>query len=189
MARSVFQKINAELEMQGEKVFANPRNFAAGTLRQLDAAIVAARRLDMFPYDLLAGNQKAFPTHWAIFEWLEAKGFQRQSEPRFVCEFRRIDRVYRRDAEKRDALDYDIDGVVIKVNQTQLAAGIRRDDQSAALGNRLQISGDAGDNPFEMKSTFRFGRTGRIDSCRYYEPGIASPERRRARVVGSKKTK
>ncbi|HEX9960555.1 MAG TPA: hypothetical protein VGB00_06465, partial [Pyrinomonadaceae bacterium] len=75
LARSVFEKINAELEMQGEKIFANPRNCAAGTLRQLDASIVAARRLDMFPYDVLSGNQKMFPTHRAIFEWLEARGF------------------------------------------------------------------------------------------------------------------
>jgi len=46
MARSVFEKINAELEMQGEKTYANPRNFASGTLRQLDASIVASRKFE-----------------------------------------------------------------------------------------------------------------------------------------------
>ncbi|HEX8471440.1 MAG TPA: NAD-dependent DNA ligase LigA, partial [Brevundimonas sp.] len=70
-----FAAFNAAAEAEGRRTYANPRNFAAGTLRQLDASIVASRRLDMFPYDLLAGNQKAFPTHWAIFEWLAAKGF------------------------------------------------------------------------------------------------------------------
>ncbi len=49
MARSVFDKINAELEMQGEKTYANPRNFASGTLRQLDSTIVKSRNLDVFP--------------------------------------------------------------------------------------------------------------------------------------------
>jgi DNA ligase (NAD+) len=120
MARSVFQKINAELEMQGEKVFANPRNFAAGTLRQLDASIVASRRLDMFPYDLLAGNQKAFSTHWAIFEWLEAKGFNVNPNRALCANFDELTEFIGAMQEKRDALDYDIDGVVVKVNQTQL---------------------------------------------------------------------
>ena len=48
--------------------------------------------------------------------------------------------------EKRDSFDYEIDGVVVKVNSTQSARRIRRDDESTALGNRLQISGDAGDD-------------------------------------------
>jgi DNA ligase (NAD+) len=106
--------------MQGEKVFANPRNFAAGTLRQLDAAIVAARRLDMFPYDLLAGNQKAFPTHWAIFEWLEAKGFNVNPNRALCANFDELTEFIGKMQEKRDSLDYDIDGVVVKVNQTSL---------------------------------------------------------------------
>ncbi len=71
LARSVFKKINAELEMQGEKLFANPRNAASGTLRQLDSSIVASRRLDLFPYDVLSGNQKMFASHWEGFLWLE----------------------------------------------------------------------------------------------------------------------
>src|SRR5688572_13188158 len=75
LSRTQFQKINAELEMLGEKTFANPRNCASGTLRMLDSAIVASRKLDMFPYDVLRGAQKMFPTHWKNFEWLEANGF------------------------------------------------------------------------------------------------------------------
>ena len=75
MARSVFEEINSELEMQGEKTYANPRNFASGTLRQLDSSIVASRKLDMFPYDVLSGNQKAFGTHFENFEWFAKNGF------------------------------------------------------------------------------------------------------------------
>ncbi|MER3631259.1 MAG: DNA ligase, partial [Blastocatellia bacterium] len=70
ISRSQFKKINNELEMQGEKTFANPRNCAAGTLRMLDPTIVASRRLDMFPYDVLSDGRKIFPTHWENFEWL-----------------------------------------------------------------------------------------------------------------------
>src|SRR5215207_7180993 len=70
LSRTQFRKINAELEMLGEKTFANPRNCASGTLRMLDSAIVASRRLDMFPYDVLRNAAKMFPTHWESFEWL-----------------------------------------------------------------------------------------------------------------------
>jgi DNA ligase (NAD+) len=120
MARSVFEKINAELEMQGEKTYANPRNFAAGTLRQLDASIVAARKLDIFPYDLLSGAQKMFPTHWEIFEWLESKGFSTNPNRALCKNFDELAEFIARMQAKRDALDYEIDGVVVKVNQTRL---------------------------------------------------------------------
>jgi DNA ligase, NAD-dependent len=120
LSRSQFEKINAELEMQGEKTFANPRNAAAGTLRQLDASIVASRRLDIFPYDLLSGNQKMFPTHWEIFAWLEEKGFNVNPNRALCRNFEELVEFINSMQEKRDSLDYDIDGVVIKVNQTYL---------------------------------------------------------------------
>src|SRR5690606_8684336 len=75
LSRSQFARINEELEMLGEKTFANPRNCASGTLRMLDSQIVASRRLDMFPYDVIRGRQKMFATHWENFEWLERNGF------------------------------------------------------------------------------------------------------------------
>ena len=120
LARSVFEKINAELEMQGEKTFANPRNCAAGTLRQLDASIVAARRLDMFPYDVISGNQKMFASHWEIFEWLKEKGFNVNPNRALCGNFADLVEFINSMQAKRDWLDYDIDGVVVKVNQTRL---------------------------------------------------------------------
>ena len=120
LSRSQFQKINAELEMQGEKTFANPRNCASGTLRQLDSSVVKSRNLDMFPYDLLSGTQKMFATHWEIFEWLEAKTFHVNPNRALCANFDELARFIEEMREKRDALDYEIDGVVVKVNQTQL---------------------------------------------------------------------
>ncbi|MGI8850026.1 MAG: NAD-dependent DNA ligase LigA [Pyrinomonadaceae bacterium] len=119
LARSVFEKINAELEMQGEKLFANPRNAASGTLRQLDSAIVAARRLDLFPYDVLQGNEKMFATHWESFEFLEKAGFN-VNPNRALCEnIEEVIEFCNRMQTTRDSLDYDIDGVVVKINSTQ----------------------------------------------------------------------
>lgn len=120
LARSVFEKINAELEMQGERTFANPRNAASGTLRQLDASVVASRRLDLFPYDVLSGRQKMFATHWESFQWLEKAGFN-VNPNRALC--KNIDEVIEFTEKMlviRDSLDYDIDGVVVKVNSTAL---------------------------------------------------------------------
>ncbi len=120
MARSVFEEINAELEMQGEKTYANPRNFASGTLRQLDSTIVASRKLDMFPYDVLSGNQKAFGTHFENFEWLKSQGFNVNQNIEKCENIDEVIQFIERMQEKRDTLDYEIDGVVVKVNSTQL---------------------------------------------------------------------
>ena len=120
LARSTFQKINAELEMQGEKLFANPRNAASGTLRQLDSSIVASRRLDLFPYDVLSGNQKMFPTHWESFLWLEKAGFNVNPNRALCKNIEELIEFCNQMQSKRDSLDYEIDGVVVKVNSTQL---------------------------------------------------------------------
>jgi DNA ligase (NAD+) len=100
--------------------FANPRNAAAGTIRQLDPSITARRRLEMFAYDVIAGQRKAFATHWDALNWADAAGF-RVNENRELCES--IDQVIdfcNRMEAKRDDLDYEIDGVVVKVNSTAL---------------------------------------------------------------------
>src|SRR5688500_16501308 len=120
LSRSQFQKINAELEMQGEKTFANPRNCASGTLRMLDSAIVAVRKLDMFPYDVLRGSQKMFSTHWENFEWLAANGFHVNPHRALCKHFDELKEFVEKMEPDREALDYDIDGVVVKVNSTAL---------------------------------------------------------------------
>jgi DNA ligase (NAD+) len=120
IARSQFKKINAELEMQGEKTFANPRNSASGTLRMLDSAIVASRRLDMFPYDVFRGNQKMFATHWENFKWLDENGFHVNPNRALCRDYDELVDFINKMETVRDDLDYEIDGVVVKVNSTAL---------------------------------------------------------------------
>ena len=120
LSRTQFKRINEELDMLGEKTFANPRNCASGTLRMLDSAIVASRRLDMFPYDVLKGNQKMFPAHWESFEWLAANGFHVNPHRALCTSFDELARFVAEMEPARDELDYDIDGVVVKVNSTNL---------------------------------------------------------------------
>jgi DNA ligase (NAD+) len=120
LPRKAFERINAEREEQGEPRFANPRNAASGAIRQLDPAMVAKRRLDMFAYDALAGDRKPFATHWEALDWMESAGF-RVNPNRKLC--KSIDEVIdfcNAMEAKRDDLDYEIDGLVIKVNSTAL---------------------------------------------------------------------
>lgn len=120
LSRTQFAKINAELEMQGEKTFANPRNSASGTLRMLDSQVVASRRLDMFPYDLFAGNQKMFATHWESFGWFERNGFNVNPHRALCTDYDELVAFVNEMEPMRDQLDYEIDGVVVKVNSTAL---------------------------------------------------------------------
>jgi DNA ligase (NAD+) len=118
--RDVFEKTNAEREEAGEPRYMNPRNAAAGAIRQLDSRLVARRKLDMFAYDLLVNVRKPFPTHWEALDWLDAAGF-RVNPHRKLCET--IDEVIDFANEKealRDDLGYEIDGLVVKVNSTAL---------------------------------------------------------------------
>lgn len=116
--REQFDKTNAEREELGETRFANPRNAAAGAIRQLDSKQVARRKLDMFAYDLLVGGRKPFATHWESLNWLQAAGF-RVNPHRKLCQT--IDEVIEFANEKealRDELGYEIDGLVVKINST-----------------------------------------------------------------------
>lgn len=128
LARKVFEKLNAEREEEGEPRFANPRNAAAGAIRQLDPAMVAKRRLDMFAYDVLAGEHKAFETHWEALDWAERAGF-RVNENRKLCKsIEEVIEFCHAMEAKRDDLGYEIDGVVVKVNSTAMQ------DQFGATG-------------------------------------------------------
>ena len=118
--RKVFERINADREEQDEPRFANPRNAAAGTIRQLDPKITASRHLEMFAYDLIAGDRKPFATHWEALNWMQHAGL-RVNPDRVLCTS--IDEVieFANQMEaRRDALDYEIDGLVVKVNSTAL---------------------------------------------------------------------
>ncbi|HKX84010.1 MAG TPA: NAD-dependent DNA ligase LigA, partial [Pyrinomonadaceae bacterium] len=91
-----------------------------GTLRMLDSAIVASRRLDMFPYDVFRGNQKMFATHWENFEWLAKNGFNVNPNRALCADFEELTAFINEMEPKRDELDYEIDGVVVKINSTAL---------------------------------------------------------------------
>ena len=120
LPRSVFEKINAEREEEGAPRFANPRNAAAGTIRQLDPKIVAARRLDLFAYDVIVGDRKPFATHWDALNWCERAGLRVNPHRALCSSIEEVIDFCNQMELKRDDLGYEIDGVVVKVNSTAL---------------------------------------------------------------------
>lgn len=118
--RDVFERTNAEREELGEPRFANPRNAAAGAIRQLDSRLVARRKLDMFAYDLLVNGRKPFPTHWQSLDWLDAAGFRVNPHRKLCATIEQVIEFANEKEALRDDLGYEIDGLVVKVNSSAL---------------------------------------------------------------------
>jgi DNA ligase (NAD+) len=117
MLKQDFQRLNAEQRARGEKEFANPRNAAAGSLRQLDARVTASRRLSFFAYGVGTVEGVALPaSHQGVMDWLEALRFPVSKERALVLGAEGLLGYYRAMAAKRATLPFEIDGVVYKVN-------------------------------------------------------------------------
>ena len=120
LSRAAFQKMNREREEEGQPVFANPRNAAAGSLKQLDSAITAKRPLDIFCHGLGAVAGAEFATHAEIRDALIAWGLKPVPLAR-ICRGVSEILAYRDEMEaNRDDLPYEIDGLVVKVNNVEL---------------------------------------------------------------------
>jgi DNA ligase (NAD+) len=120
MARKAFEAANAQRETAGEPRFANPRNAAAGTMRQLDARIVARRKLDMFAYFLMVNGRPALAEHWKSLQALARLGFKVNPHRKLCSTFDELLAFIQEWEGKREKLDYEIDGIVAKVNETAL---------------------------------------------------------------------
>ena len=119
MNRRGFERLNADRELQNQPKFANPRNAAAGSLRVLEPGITASRPLEYFGYLLLRDGRPQLDSHWASLERLAALGFK-VNENRRLCE--NLEDLLAFIAEwdtKREQLQYDIDGIVVKVDSRE----------------------------------------------------------------------
>ncbi len=120
MTRRGFEQLNEERAEQGQPLFANPRNAAAGSVRQLDSRITARRPLDIFVYQLGWSDGPTPESHWKAMQWLGSLGFRVNPH---MARFHSLDEVARHCrewVERRESLDYDIDGVVVKIDDLRL---------------------------------------------------------------------
>ena len=120
MPRAAFERLNRALEAAREPVFANPRNAAAGSVRQKDAAVTAGRPLDVFLYEISHAPGLALASHWAALGALRRAGFRTNPLNRRLADLAQVIAYCERLARGRDGLEYDADGAVVKVDRLAL---------------------------------------------------------------------
>jgi DNA ligase (NAD+) len=128
MPKEGFQRLNKERVEKGEEPFANPRNAAAGTMRQLDPKNVSNKPLDILIYDILHVQGNGFSSHWDALKAFPKWGFKTDNRNKRCSSFDEIETYHKRLLEKRDDVEYEIDGIVIKVDNYELreALGTRQ---------------------------------------------------------------
>ena len=169
MTRKAFEAVNAKAEEEGKKTFANPRNCAAGTLRQIDTRITKERGLSLFIFNVQETKGVTFNTHLEGYEYLKRNGVK-VIENCYKC--KTADEVWdaiQKIGEMRGDLEYDIDGAVVKLNNLS---------ERSKLGNTIKFPrwAVAYKYPPEVKETrlldveVNTGRTGRVTPVAVFEP-------------------
>lgn len=156
----VFEQINQERQAREEDPFANPRNAAAGTLRQLDSKIVAQRKLDFFAYTL-HGLEAESDTQWQALDLLQRLGF-RVNPNRALCPSEtEVQAYYDRWATERSTLPYMTDGVVVKINDMALQGRLGFTQKFPRWAVALKYPAEEVPTVLESVS-FQVGRTGAV---------------------------
>jgi DNA ligase (NAD+) len=168
MPLKAFAKLNEQQEELGGKRFANPRNAAAGSVRVLDSRITASRQLDFFGYYLLAGGKTPFARHSEELEAISALNFNALEWKR-CASIGEVKEYCRKWEEKREKLPYEIDGIVIKVNELWL-------QQELGFTSKAPRWAIAYKYPARQETTtvreviFQVGRTGALTPVALLEP-------------------
>jgi DNA ligase (NAD+) len=169
MTRKAFEAMNQQQEKMGGKIFVNPRNAAAGSVRVLDPSITAQRRLEFFAYYLLVDGEEPFPKHSASLEALKQLRFRASDDWKLCDGIEKVLEYCDAWEPKRADLPYEIDGVVIKVNST----GIQHELGFTAKAPRWAI---AYKYPARQETTIvndirvQVGRTGTLTPVAVLEP-------------------
>jgi DNA ligase (NAD+) len=169
LSKKNLKKINEERKKLGEPVYANTRNLAAGSLRQLDPKITASRRLDSFLYDIDEVNGKAPDTQHGEIELLSDLGFKINTFSKVCNSIEEIQKFYDEWTKKRHDLDYELDGIVIKVNSVKIQKALGYTGKSPRWGVAYKF-------PAEQVTTvvediaLQIGRTGVVTPVAHLKP-------------------
>ncbi|WP_051920803.1 NAD-dependent DNA ligase LigA [Thermodesulfobacterium hydrogeniphilum] len=169
MTKEEFQRLNEERVRKGELPFANPRNAAAGSLRQLDPSITAKRKLDIFCYGVGRVDGYKFKTQWEILQTLPKWGLKINPMVKLVKNIQEAIKYHHEIERIRETLPYEIDGIVIKVNDLSLweKLGTKARSPRYALAYKFQ--------PTQVTTqlidvVFQVGRTGAITPVAILKP-------------------
>ncbi len=166
MTKADFRELNRGRERRGESVFANPRNAAAGSVRQLDPRVTASRRLHLWIYGTGRDPSKTegsfFTRHWEELEILKRWGFPVNTEFSRVCRtIREVLEFYREVEGRKDALPYEIDGIVVKVDAVDLQRELGEISRSPRWAIAAKYSPDRAETMVE-DIVVSVGRTGTL---------------------------
>ena len=167
--RSLFLALNREREAQGEELYANPRNTAAGTMKSLDARVVAERGLDVFLYSVAQVRGAPFTGQWDTLQHLRRWGLRTNPQSRLCQGLGEVLAFCREWQEGREGLEYDIDGVVVKVDDLAL-------QRELGFTSKFPRWAIAYKYPARRASTLvraidvQVGRTGRLTPVAHLEP-------------------
>jgi len=168
-----FEELNRMREAKGEPLFANPRNAAAGSLRQLDSSITAQRPLAIFCYGLGLVEGYAFSSQWEVLQALPKWGFKVNPEVRFCNNAHGAIEHYHHLEKIRKDLDYEIDGVVIKVNDFSLQEKLGAISRSPRWALAFKFSPAQGTTKI-VNIISQVGRTGAVTPVAVMEPVFLS---------------
>jgi DNA ligase (NAD+) len=161
MPLAAFKKMNEERESKGLSVFANPRNATAGTVRQLESKVTAERRLDYFTYMLLEDGRTYFDRHSKTLDALDAAGFKVNQNRKLVHGIDEAWAFIEQWEGKRDALPYEIDGIVIKVDRIALQDELGFTGKAPRWAIAYKYAARAGITKLE-RVRWQVGRTGKL---------------------------
>ncbi|MBL7199104.1 MAG: NAD-dependent DNA ligase LigA [Anaerolineae bacterium] len=164
-----FQRLNRWLEETGEKTFANPRNAAAGSLRQLDPRITAQRPLSVFCYAIVQVEGAELGTQWEVLNYLRSMGFAVSPEIARLDDIEAVIEYCGTWMSRRDTLNYEVDGIVIKIDDlaTQDALGVVGKDPRGAIAFKFPAR-EATSRLIDV--TINVGRTGSLAPTAVLEP-------------------
>ncbi len=169
MPLSGFKKLNKEREASGEALFANPRNAAAGALRQLDPAVTASRRLDIYFYGVGIVEGVDFKTHMESLQFLRAMGLKFNPYARIIKGLDEVYAYFEEIREKRETLDYELDGTVIKVNDLSLQTRLGQTARSPKWALAYKFA-PMQEQTLLLRIDVSVGRTGALTPVAILEP-------------------
>jgi len=170
MPKESFIKLNRERAKEGHPLFANPRNAAAGSVRQLDSRITSRRALDIYIYALGLVEDKDLPrSHWQVMEYLKSLGFRTNPHNRLIDNIDQAVTYYQNWTENRPGLPYDVDGIVVKVDSLDLQdklGDVGREPRWAIACKFPAVQG----NTHLLDIGINVGRTGTLNPYAILEP-------------------
>jgi len=170
LPKAGFRKLNQERAAEGLPLFANPRNAAAGSVRQLDPRVTAKRPLDIYIYGLGYAEGKAIPaTHWENMEYLKSLGFKVNPNNRLLTSIDWIKDYYQTWVEKRESLPYEADGIVAKINSIDLQGWLGSVGHEPRWAVAYKFPAIQGTTRL-VDIGISVGRTGTLNPCAVLEP-------------------